>query len=216
MGETPQIPQATQKRLPLYYRFLQNLANAGEKRVSSKELSNFMKIDAATIRRDFSCFGALGRKGYGYEVNYLLAFFRDILDQDEEKDVALVGVGSLGSALLKYNFHKNHNTKIVVAFDPKASNDGERKNDIPIYPPKLLTTKIKEYGIDIAILTVPSHIAQEVADELIASGIKGILNFTTVRIAVPKYVRVHSIDLSIELQTLIYFIRNDVKDSQLK
>ena len=73
---TSRIPQATSKRLPLYYRFLQNFANAGKKRVSSSELSEAMKIDAATIRRDFSHFGALGRKGYGYDVNDLLHFFR--------------------------------------------------------------------------------------------------------------------------------------------
>ncbi|MBO1912106.1 redox-sensing transcriptional repressor Rex, partial [Microvirga sp. 3-52] len=84
--EMPKIPQATSKRLPLYYRFLQNFANANKKRVSSSELSEAMKIDAATIRRDFSYFGALGRKGYGYDVDYLVGFFRTILDQDEETD----------------------------------------------------------------------------------------------------------------------------------
>ena len=108
--QTPKIPQATSKRLPLYYRFLQNIANSGKKRVSSSELSEAMKIDAATIRRDFSHFGALGRKGYGYDVHYLVDFFRQTLDQDEETDVALIGVGSLGNAFLKYNFQKNHNT----------------------------------------------------------------------------------------------------------
>ena len=85
------------------------------------ELSEAMKIDAATIRRDFSHFGALGRKGYGYDVQYLVDFFRTILDQDVETNVALFGVGSLGNAFLKYNFQKKHNTRIIMAFDPKAS-----------------------------------------------------------------------------------------------
>lgn len=213
--EIPKIPQATSKRLPLYYRFLQNFANAEKKRVSSSELSEAMKIDAATIRRDFSHFGALGRKGYGYDVDYLVSFFRRILDQDEETDVALVGVGSLGGAFLKYNFHKNHNTRIVVAFDPKGSEDGEQNGGIPIFKPDMLEEKLKEYQIDLVILTVPAREAQEVTDHLVDIGIKGILNFTPVRLSTPESVRVHTIDLSVELQTLIYFMKNDVKDSQL-
>lgn len=213
--ETPKIPQATSKRLPLYYRFLQNIANSGKKRVSSSELSEVMKIDAATIRRDFSHFGALGRKGYGYDVHYLVDFFRKTLDEDAETDVALIGVGSLGNAFLKYNFQKNHNTRIVVAFDPKASVEGKEKSGIPVYHPDTLQEKIKELKIEHVILTVPSRIAQEVTDQLVQAGVKGILNFAPVRLSVPETVRVHTIDLSVELQTLIYFIKNDVKQSHL-
>lgn len=215
MDETPKIPQATSKRLPLYYRFLQNFANTGKKRVSSSELSESMKIDAATIRRDFSHFGALGRKGYGYDVDYLVEFFRTTLDQDEETNVALIGVGSLGNAFLKYNFYKNHNTRIVVAFDPKAPSEGLTKSEIPMYPPSLMPSKLKELEVGLAILTVPTKVAQDVADELVDLGITGILNFTPIRLEVPDHVRVHTIDLSVELQTLIYFMKNDVKDSQL-
>lgn len=213
--ETPRIPQATSKRLPLYYRFLQNFANADKKRISSGELSEAMKIDAATIRRDFSHFGALGRKGYGYDVQYLVEFFRKILDEGEETDVALIGVGSLGSAFLKYNFHKNHNTRIVLAFDPKAVEDGKTISGIPVFPPDLIKEKIKEFGVDLVILTVPSRVAQEVTDELVDIGIKGILNFTPVRLSAPDSVRIHTIDLSVELQTLIYFTKNDVKESYM-
>ena len=209
--EQLKIPQATTKRLPLYYRFLQHFANAGQERVSSKELSEAMKIDSATIRRDFSYFGALGRKGYGYDVAYLLRFFREALDQDVETNVALVGVGNLGSAFLKYNFQKNHNTKIVIAFDTHMPADGEVISGIPVYHPDLLEELIEAYGVEIAILTVPSRSAQEMADRLSATGIKGIMNFTPVRIAVPEEVRVHTIDLSVELQTLIYFIKNEGK-----
>lgn len=213
--ETPKIPQATSRRLPLYYRFLQNFASANKTRISSSELSEAMKIDAATIRRDFSHFGALGRKGYGYEVQYLLDFFRKALDQDEETDVALIGVGSLGSAFVKYNFHKNHNTRIIMAFDPKAPIEGYELSGIPVYHPSQIKSKILEKGIDIVILTVPSREAQKVTDELVEMGIKGILNFTPVRLAAPESVRIHTIDLSVELQSLIYFIRNDLKHSQI-
>lgn len=213
--ETPKIPQASSKRLPLYYRFLQKFANANKKRISSGELSEAMKIDAATIRRDFSHFGAIGRKGYGYDVQYLLSFFRKALDQDEETDVALIGVGSLGNAFLKYNFHKNHNTRIVMAFDPKVPEGGLEKSGIPVFHPSLITEKMTEFGVEVAILTVPSREAQKVTDELVEMGIKGILNFTPVRLAAPESVRIHTIDLSVELQTLIYFIKNDVKHSHL-
>ncbi|KXH78538.1 redox-sensing transcriptional repressor Rex [Sporosarcina sp. HYO08] len=213
--EIPKIPDATSKRLPLYYRFLQNLANAGKRRVSSGELSETMKIDAATIRRDFSHFGALGRKGYGYEVHYLVEFFRSILAQDEETDVALVGVGSLGTAFLKYNFHKNHNTRIVIAFDPKLPIEGVAKSGTLAMHSDMMEQKIDELGIRLVILAVPSEVAQEMTDRLVKVGIKGILNFTPVRLSVPDHVRVHTIDLSVELQTLIYFMKNDEKDSQL-
>ncbi|BDH63379.1 redox-sensing transcriptional repressor Rex [Lysinibacillus sp. PLM2] len=202
------IPQATTKRLPLYYRFLQNLANEGKRRISSQELSEAMKIDSATIRRDFSYFGALGKKGYGYDVLYLLEFFRRTLDQDEGANVALIGVGNLGNAFLKYNFQKNHNTRIVVAFDSKAPMEGNEINNIPVYHPDRLEEMYKNYNAEMAILTVPSRSAQEITDRLIAVNAKGILNFTPVRLNVPDSMKVMNIDLSVELEALIYLIRN--------
>lgn len=206
---TNKIPQATTKRLPLYYRFILNFAEAGQERISSKELSEAMKIDSATIRRDFSHFGALGKKGYGYDVQYLLSFFRHVLDQDERMNVAIIGVGNLGSALLKYNFQKNHNMKIVVAFDPSGTPEGTYINDIPVFPPILLEEKFKEYHAELPILTVPARSAQYMTDRLVEIGVKGILNFSPVRLNVPENIRVHTIDLTVELQTLSYFMRND-------
>ncbi|MGX9136222.1 redox-sensing transcriptional repressor Rex [Rummeliibacillus sp. JY-2-4R] len=206
---TNNIPQATTKRLPLYYRFILSFAEAGLTRISSKELSEAMKIDSATIRRDFSHFGALGKKGYGYDVQFLLNVFRNILDQDERMNVAIIGVGNLGSALLNYNFQKSHNMKIVVAFDPSGTPEGTYINDIPIFPPELLEEKFVEYNAELPILTVPARSAQLMTDRLVMLGIKGILNFSPVRLNVPEYIRVHTIDLTVELQTLSYFIRND-------
>src|SRR5699024_12191702 len=118
------IPQATAKRLPLYYRFLTNLNHQGVTRVSSKELSKAVKVDSATIRRDFSYFGALGKQGYGYNVEYLLQFFKETLEQDEVTEVALIGVGNLGTALLNYNFLRNNNTRIAMAFDRSTTKAG--------------------------------------------------------------------------------------------
>lgn len=208
MKKEMKIPQATTKRLPLYYRFLQNFANDGKKRISSQELSEAMKIDSATIRRDFSYFGALGKKGYGYDVVDLLDFFRETLNQNEATNVALIGVGNLGNAFLKYNFQKTHNTKIVVAFDSKAPHEGVVINDIPVFHPDCLEEMYEKYEAELAILTVSSRSAQSTADRLAAMGAKGILNFTPIRLTVPESMKIMNIDLSVELQALIYLIRN--------
>jgi redox-sensing transcriptional repressor len=206
MASQNKIPQATAKRLPLYYRFLNNLHLQGKSRVSSKELSEAVKVDSATIRRDFSYFGALGKKGYGYNVEYLLGFFRKTLDQDETTKVALIGVGNLGTAFLHYNFTKNNNTKIEMAFDLDPNKIGTETGGVPIYSIDDMEDHLED--VQAAILTVPGAVAQNIAERLVASGIKGILNFTPARITVPDDVRVHHIDLSVELQSLIYFMKH--------
>ncbi|WP_071461348.1 redox-sensing transcriptional repressor Rex [Bacillus massilinigeriensis] len=207
-NDNVKIPQATAKRLPLYYRFLLNLHSSGKQRVSSAELSEAVKVDSATIRRDFSYFGALGKKGYGYNVNYLLTFFRKTLDQDETTKVALIGVGNLGTAFLNYNFSKNNNTKIEIAFDVDAGKVGKNIGNVPIFHMDELDAKLIEEGIQVAILTVPSSVAQPITDRLVASNIKGILNFTPARLNVPADIRIHHIDLAVELQSLIYFLKH--------
>ncbi|GEN53853.1 MULTISPECIES: redox-sensing transcriptional repressor Rex [Halobacillus] len=204
--EQTKIPQATAKRLPLYYRFLNNLHTQGKLRVSSKELSDAVKVDSATIRRDFSYFGALGKKGYGYNVEYLLSFFRKTLDQDETTRVALIGVGNLGTAFLNYNFTKNNNTKIEIAFDANEERIGSEVGGVGVEHIDDLEEKLGD--ISVAILTVPSSAAQGIADRLVKAGISGILNFTPARISVPSNVRVHHIDLAIELQALVYFLKH--------
>ncbi len=206
--EQPKIPQATAKRLPLYYRFIQNLHASGKKRVSSAELSEAVKVDSATIRRDFSYFGALGKKGYGYNVEYLLSFFRRTLSQDELTKVALFGVGNLGTAFLHYNnFTKNNSAKIMMAFDIDPNKIGKEVGGVPIYHLDDVAQKLTS-DVTIAILTVPATRAQELVDKLVDIGIQGILNFTPARLTVPEHIRVHHIDLAIELQSLIYFMKN--------
>ncbi|MCP3028820.1 redox-sensing transcriptional repressor Rex [Halobacillus sp. A5] len=210
--ENAKIPQATAKRLPLYYRFINNLHSQGKMRVSSKELSEAVKVDSATIRRDFSYFGALGKKGYGYNVEYLLSFFRKTLDQDETTSVALIGVGNLGTAFLNYNFMKNNNTKIEVAFDARDERIGQKVGGVPIKHIDDLEKHME--GISVAILTVPSSAAQGIADRLVEAGISGVLNFTPARITVPSSVRVHHIDLAVELQALVYFLKHYPLDEE--
>jgi redox-sensing transcriptional repressor len=210
--DTTKIPQATAKRLPLYYRFIKNLYSSGKQRVSSKELSEAVKVDSATIRRDFSYFGALGKKGYGYNVNYLLSFFRKTLDQDALTKVVLIGVGNLGTAFLNYNFIKNNNTKIEMAFEVDESKVGTQVGEVPVFHLDGLEEKLENQNIEVAILTVPASSAQNITDRLVSSKIKGILNFTPARLTVPDHIRVHHIDLAVELQSLVYFLKHYSED----
>ena len=128
-----EIPKATVNRLPIYHRYLRFLQNAGKKRISSTELSDAVKVDSATIRRDFSYFGALGKRGYGYDVDYLLDFFTKTLNQDRLTSVALIGVGNLGNALLHYNFRKNNNVRIGAAFEVDPKLIGTIQSGVPVY-----------------------------------------------------------------------------------
>ncbi|MBT2600683.1 MULTISPECIES: redox-sensing transcriptional repressor Rex [Oceanobacillus] len=204
--EQNKIPQATAKRLPLYYRFINNLNQQGKKRVSSKELSEAVKVDSATIRRDFSYFGALGKKGYGYNVEYLLGFFKRTLDQHEITEVALIGVGNLGTAFLHYNFMKNNNIRITIAFDADENKVGTDIGGVPVYHIDELGERLKD--TEVAILTIPADEADAIANQLVDHGVNGILNFTPARITVPSHIRVHHIDLAIELQSLVYFLKH--------
>lgn len=208
------IPQVTAKRLPLYYRYLEKLHAIGKQRISSADLSEALQIDPATIRRDFSYLGELGKKGYGYNVTYLLQFLRDFLKQDEVTNVVLVGVGNLGTALLRYNFYRSHNTKIVAGFDEDTSKIGKDIDGIPVFGMDRLSEIIALHNVEVAILTVPVNVAQATTDYLVKTGVRGILNFTPARITAPAPVRVHHIDLTSELQTLIYFLKKFPTDEE--
>ncbi|SHF00258.1 redox-sensing transcriptional repressor [Seinonella peptonophila] len=214
------IPQVTAKRLPLYYRYLEKLHAIGKQRVSSAGLADALQIDPATIRRDFSYLGELGKKGYGYNVTYLLQFLRDFLKQDEVTNVVLIGVGNLGTALLRYNFYRSHNTKIVAGFDQDVSKVGTEIDGIPIFAMDRLSEVLALHHVEVAILTVPASVAQATTNFLVNAGIRGILNFTPARLNAPSNIRIHHIDLTVELQTLIYFLKNfpaeeDVNDFTL-
>jgi len=200
------IPKATARRLPLYYRYLRFINDSGKTRVSSAELSEGIKVDSATIRRDFSYFGALGKRGYGYDVEDLMNFFSQVLNQEQLTNVALVGVGNLGHALLNFNFRKNNNIRISAGFDISEDLAGTIQESVPVYHTDEIAEQIENQQIDVAILTVPTDAAQEMANQLVEGGIKGIMNFTSLRLTVPDDVRVHNVDLTNELQTLIYFI----------
>ncbi|AMQ79980.1 TPA: redox-sensing transcriptional repressor Rex [Staphylococcus aureus] len=208
MSDQVKIPRATLKRLPLYYRFVSSLKSKGIDRVNSKAISDALQIDSATIRRDFSYFGELGKKGYGYNIDSLLDFFKSELSESDMIKIAIVGVGNLGKALLTYNFSIHDDMTITEAFDVKEDVIGQKIGNVIVKDNDELVTTLKKEEIDVVILTTPERVAQKVADELVQAGVKGILNFTPGRINTPSDVQVHQIDLGIELQSLLFFMKN--------
>lgn len=205
------IPRATAKRLSLYYRIFKRFNAENIEKANSKQIAEAIGIDSATVRRDFSYFGELGRRGFGYDVKKLMNFFANLLNDNSITNVMIVGVGNMGRALLHYRFHERNKMKIVMAFDTDDYSDvGTTTNDgIPIYGISQIREKVQEGNVKTAILTVPSVKAQEVASVLVDAGIKGILCFSPVHLSVPKDVVVQYVDLTSELQTLLYFMRKD-------
>ncbi len=204
------IPRATAKRLSLYYRIFKRFHAENIEKASSKEIAEAIGIDSATVRRDFSYFGELGRRGFGYDVTKLMNFFADILNDNSLTNVALIGVGNMGRALLHYRFHERNKMKIVMAFEADHNPAvGTIDANVPIYAISDLQEKLKDEEVHTAILTVPSGKAQEVTDNLVKAGVKGILSFSPVNLSVPKDVVVQYVDLTSELQTLLYFMRKE-------
>lgn len=209
-GKDTAIPRATAKRLSLYYRIFKRFHRENIEKASSKEIAEAIGIDSATVRRDFSYFGELGRRGFGYDVKKLMDFFADILNDNSITNVMLIGVGNMGRALLHYRFHERNKMKIVMAFE--ADNHpaiGSVDENVPIYAISELKERIAQANAQTAILTVPSSKAQEVTDVLVEAGVKGILSFSPVNLNVPKDVVVQYVDLTSELQTLLYFMRKN-------
>ncbi|WP_406834348.1 redox-sensing transcriptional repressor Rex [Lactococcus lactis] len=202
------LPKATAKRLPQYYQLFKSLVEENVTRTNSQLISEKIGVDAATIRRDFSLFGELGRRGYGYETKVLRDFFGELLGQDQETHIALIGVGNLGRALLHYQFQDRNKMRITQAYDISGNPlVGTQTDDgIPIYNISDLEKNVKKSDIKTAILSVRKENAQEVVDTLVKAGIKGFLNFAPIRLKVPSDVVVQSIDLTKELQTLLFFM----------
>jgi redox-sensing transcriptional repressor rex len=205
------IPRATAKRLSLYYRIFKRFNAEKIEKANSKQIAEAIGIDSATVRRDFSYFGELGRRGFGYDVKKLMNFFADLLNDNAITNVMIVGVGNMGRALLHYRFHERNKMKVVMAFDTDDHPEvGSTTSDgIPIYGISQIKEKIQPGNVQTAILTVPSVKAQEVASILVQAGVKGILCFSPVNLSLPKDVVVQYVDLTSELQTLLYFMRKN-------
>lgn len=207
------IPNATAKRLALYYRIFKRLYADNVAKASSQQIADAMGIDPATVRRDFSYFGELGRRGFGYDTKKLMNFFAELLGDHSTTNVMLIGVGNIGRALLHYRFHDRNKMQIALAFDTDDNElVGTKTSDgIPIYGISSIKEHLAETPVETAILTVPSSKAQEVADILVEAGVRGILSFSPVNLQVPENVVVQYVDLTSELQTLLYFMNAQEK-----
>lgn len=198
------IPQAAVPRLSLYYRAL--LESRGKDYISSEELSKLTHFTAAQVRRDLTYFGQFGTPGKGYAIAGLTQAILSILGTDKNWEVALVGVGNLGSALLSYKGFAIQGFKIVCAFDNDLRKVGKTLEGVKIQDASELEPTIRERNIHIAIVATSIDSAQAVVDMLIRAGVKGILNFAPIRPQVPVSVNILNIDLSIELERLAYFL----------
>jgi redox-sensing transcriptional repressor len=198
------IPNETIRRLPVYLRGLALMSQHGISSVSSNKLADFVSIHPWQIRKDFSYFGDFGTPGVGYDIENLSIQIKKILKLDTTHKTVLVGVGNLGSAIMSYTGFGIYGFEIVAAFDNDTDKIGSRINNILVEDISMLSTLGKRL-IDMAIIAVPEQAAQSVADLLVLTGIKGILNFSPRRIIVPKKIKVITIDIATDLARLPYY-----------
>ncbi|MBI2218029.1 MAG: redox-sensing transcriptional repressor Rex [Candidatus Rokubacteria bacterium] len=201
----PKIPEMTIRRLSVYTRCLLQLEEDGVKTISSQDLAERFNLNSAQVRKDLAYFGQFGVRGIGYYVSGLKAELQKILGLDREWSVALVGFGNLGSALFHYKGFGRQGFKIVAIFDEDPSKAGA-VDGTPILSTRDLAREVRARGIQIAILAVPPEAAQPVTDLLVGAGIRAVLNFAPARLRVPREVRLKNVDLSIELETLSFYL----------
>ena len=202
----PKIPEMTIRRLSVYTRCLLQLEEDGVKTVSSQELADRFTLNSAQVRKDLAYFGEFGVRGIGYYVSGLKAELQRILGLDREWAVALVGFGNLGSALFHYRGFGRQGFRIASIFDDDPAKVGREVDSTPVFPSRDLGREVKARGIQIAIVAVPAEAAQAVTDQLVAAGIRAVLNFAPARLKTPKDVRLKNVDLSIELETLSFYL----------
>jgi redox-sensing transcriptional repressor len=207
------IPKPTIKRLAMYYRCLENKKAKGMQKTLSKEIAESLEIKASQIRKDLSYFGEFGKRGVGYDIDKLMDSIKTILGLNKKWNVAIVGVGNLGSAIANYTGLEKNGFIIKAAFDKNKSKVGTQISaGVLVYDMNDLKKICKEKNIEIAILTVPASVAQQVTDMLVETGIKGILNFTPTTIKTPENISVEDVDFTISLKSLTYDIVSNNKD----
>lgn len=197
----------TISRLSLYLRNFKRLQDADTQTISSDKIAQFLNVTPEQFRKDLSFFGGFGKRGVGYNVERLVGELENILGVDKKWHIAIIGIGSLGSALLGFGGFTKFNIKITHAFDMSKKKIGKRKNGIKIDDVKQLKVVIKKHKIRIAIISTPASAAQKTADKLVSSGIYGILNFAPVTLKIPEHVSVSNVDMACELERLIFFAK---------
>lgn len=208
MDENKKISSAVIRRLPRYYRYLGELLENNVTRISSKELSERMKVTASQIRQDLNNFGGFGQQGYGYNVESLYNEIAKILGIDKQHRMVIVGAGNFGSAVAKYDDFAKRGFVITSMFDKDPEKIGKTICGVKIRPMEELKDYIKMNNIDIAALMIPTEYAIDTAQILVDAGIKGIWNFAHTDLSVPEDVIVENVHLSESLMRLSYNLKN--------
>ncbi len=202
------IPKKSIYRLSLYQRCLDMLKANEIETVSSEALAKAAGVKSTQLRKDLAYFGQIGTRGLGYNVGALSEMIQEVLGTNSLQPVILVGVGNLGSALLRYNGFRKEGFEITAAFDSSLDKvrvvEGVR---VKVYPAAEMEVYVRRHGVKMAIMAVPGEAAQPVANQLVASGVVGILNFSPTVLQVPENVIVNSVDLALELEHLSYYVR---------
>jgi redox-sensing transcriptional repressor len=206
------VPDIIVSRLPVYLRALQRMTDAGMTTTSSQELGEKVGISAAQIRKDLSQFGEFGKQGTGYYIPYLIERLSKILKVEQVWDLAVIGMGEIGHAVVRYQGFGNRGFRVAMCFDNDPAKIGsEVCVDTPncsftIRDTKNMAQDIRQANIKLAMLCTPASAAQDVAEKLVEGGVRGILNYAPLRLIVPAGVKVQHIDPAIYLQRMTYYI----------
>lgn len=215
MSQPPQVVQKeaiselTTERLSVYLRCLTYLESAGEKTISSHELARQFHLNSAQIRKDLAYFGEFGIRGVGYDVSRLRQTLISTLGLDRERTGIIAGAGNLGMALANYKGFHSGGFRIAALLDTDPRRyDRKTKSGIPIYPADRLAAVVSENAVEIGIIAVPAEEAQIVYDALVDSGICAVLNFAPVQLRRREGVKLKSVDLRINLESLSFYLKN--------
>ena len=210
-----QISELTTNRLSVYLRCLNELDGAGVRTISSQSLAEQYHLNAAQIRKDLAYFGEFGVRGVGYYVRDLKRHLRQILGLDQKLRVAIVGAGNLGLALADYPGFRTEGFEIAALFDNRNEKVGQQsRGGVPIYDISDLRKIARRDGLRIAVIAVPAGAAQNVVNLVVASGIKAILNFSPGALEVPPEVKLKSVDLTVSLESLSFFLAQGESDNE--
>jgi redox-sensing transcriptional repressor len=208
------VSELTTNRLSVYLRCLNALDGAGVRTVSSQSLAEQFHLNAAQIRKDLAYFGEFGVRGVGYYVKELRRHLRQILGLDRHVAIAIVGAGNLGLALADYPGFREEGFEIAALFDTMREKIGHRSRaGVPIYDIREFQRLGRRAGIRIAVIAVPAESAQAVVNTVVAAGIKAVLNFSPGTLKVPADVKLKSVDLTVSLESLSFFLAQGETDA---
>ena len=202
----PDVPEVVIQRLPQYLRALTNLQRSGQEVISSQQLGDLLRVTPAQIRKDLSYFGRFGKQGRGYNIRHLLERLRHILGLERTWNVAVVGVGRLGRAIISYQGFQPEGFRVVCAFDSDRRLIGEQAGGLTIHDIADIRDVLGGQAVQIAIVSVPADEAQTVIDQLVEAGILSILSYAPMSAHVPPHVHIRSVDPVLELQSMTYYL----------